>query len=120
MSDCGILNPFACYTAPAATWIGTSLQWFVTYFRPYFLLVKQPVDTLLTLVTHGLNAIPPTLFIIIAGAIAWQAGGPRLTIGTVLVLCALGFLGVWADAMTTLAIVLAAVSICIVIGIPLG
>lgn len=120
MAECGILNPFACYTVPAASWIGSTLQWLVGYARPYFLLVKQPVDTVLSLMATALNATPPMLLIALAGALAWWAGGVRLMLGTIAILVIIGFLGVWPEAMTTLAIVLAAVAICLVIGIPLG
>ena len=120
MTECGVLNPFACYAAPAASWIGSALQWFVGVARPFFLLVKQPIDAVLTLMATALNATPPTVVIALAAVLAWRAGGVRLMAGTTVTLLVIGFLGVWAETMTTLSIVLAAVAICLVIGIPLG
>ncbi len=120
MTECGVLNPFACYTAPAAGWISSILQWLVGYARPYCLVLKQPIDAILSLMATALNATPPVILIVLAGALAWWAGGVRLMLGTVATLVIIGFLGAWPDAMTTLAIVLAAVAICLVIGIPLG
>ncbi|MER9618787.1 ABC transporter permease subunit [Mesorhizobium sp. M0207] len=120
MTDCGFLNPFACYTAPVAGWISSALQWFVGYARPYFLLVKQPIDAVLSLLISVANAVPPLVLIPLAGILAWRVGGVRLMIATVSTLLIIGFLGIWSEAITTLVIVFAAVSICLAIGIPLG
>ena len=120
MPTCGVLNPFNCYSIPAASWIGGSLQWIVGYTRPYFIAIKQPVEAMLSFMTSALNSTPPLILIALIGALAWWAGGIRLTIGTVLTLFVIGFLGIWSESMTTLAIVLAAVAICLIIGIPLG
>src|SRR5690606_38330313 len=54
--------------------------------------------------------------------IAWQVAGRRVAITVLACLVTLGLLdpSAWSLAMTTLAIVLSAVILCVIIGLPLG
>lgn len=52
--------------------------------------------------------------------VAWRSAGPRVAIFTAAALAYIAFLGYWEIAMETVALVGAAVFLCVVIGIPLG
>ena len=55
-----------------------------------------------------------------AGALAWAVGNARVALLTVGGLLLLGLQGLWLESMNTLALTLAAVFLCLLIGIPLG
>lgn len=52
--------------------------------------------------------------------LAWRAAGPRVAIFTSAALLYLGFMGFWANAMSTVALLGAAACISITVGIPVG
>ena len=105
---------------PVQAWINGALGWFVVQFRPAFQALRQPVDALLS----GVEAVllyPPTLVMIgLLSLLAWQLAGARIAVGTLLSLLLLGLLGIWAESMSTLALVLTALFFCVLIGLPLG
>src|SRR5262249_4246871 len=92
----------------------------IDVLRPFALIVRKPVDYFLVLINNGLHGLPPTVAIVILGLVALRLGGMKLATVVVLSLVVIGSLGIWSEAMTTLAIVLVAVAICISIGIPIG
>lgn len=120
MSDFNFLDPFQSFNIPLGSWVETALKYLVHNFREVFRSIRWPVDQVLDGVQWGLLSVPPTVFIIIAGLISWQIGGRRIAIFSVATLTGLGLIGVWNDAMVTLALVLTSLLFCAVIGIPLG
>ncbi|EJM27474.1 MULTISPECIES: glycine betaine/L-proline ABC transporter permease ProW [Pseudomonas] len=120
MSDFNFLDPFQSLNIPLGSWVETALKYLVHNFRDVFRSIRWPVDQVLDGVQWGLLSLPPTVFIIIAGLISWQIGGKRIAIFSVATLTGLGLIGVWNDAMVTLALVLTSLLFCAVIGIPLG
>ncbi|MDY7578854.1 glycine betaine/L-proline ABC transporter permease ProW [Herbaspirillum sp. RTI4] len=115
-----ILHPFKNAVLPLDRWVEHGLNWVVTNFREVFQQVRLPIDGSLTFVEHTLQSVPSLLMIALFGLAAWQVSGRRLALGTVVSLLLIGFLGVWSQAMTTLALVITAVAFCFVIGLPLG
>ena len=78
--------------------------------------VRSVLDTL------GLALIgtPWPVVMVVICVVAWRAAGPRVAIFTAGALAYIALLGYWEIAMETVALVGAAVIICVVIGIPLG
>src|SRR5262245_36880494 len=120
MVDCSILDPFKCGTIPLQNWLNEGLRCVVNNYRPFFQLIKSPIDALLQWFTAILTSVPPTVMLILIALIAWQVGGRRLALTVGISLALLGFIGVWADTMTTLAIVLTSVVLAVALGVPLG
>jgi glycine betaine/proline transport system permease protein len=120
MSDCDILDPFKCGTLPLAQWTSDGLRWLVDNYRPFFQTIKYPVDQLLLWFGAGLTAVPPSVMIVILALVAWQIGGRTLAVVVTASLIFAGVIGVWVEMMTTLSIVLTALVLALVIGIPLG
>ena len=120
MEECGILNIFACGEIPLEVWVSDGLRWLVDNYRPFFQALKWPVEQVLRNFEWALEGVPPTLMLIIFALIAWQLAGVRLMMAVVLSLLFVGYLGVWSETMTTLSVVLTALVLCLVIGIPLG
>jgi glycine betaine/proline transport system permease protein len=105
---------------PVQAWINSALDWFVAQFRPAFQALRQPVDALLSGVEATLLYPPPLIMVGILSLLAWQVAGGRLAVATLLSLLVLGMLGIWAESMTTLSLVLTALFFCVLIGLPLG
>lgn len=78
------------------------------------------VRTVLDALTIALNGSPWPVVMLVICVTAWRAAGPRVAIFTAASLAYIALLGYWAVAMETVALVGAAVILCVVIGIPLG
>ena len=120
MADCGLLDPFACGTIPLDDWLSAGLRWMVDEWRPFFQAIKFPIDQILQWFAGFLGSAPPTVVLVVLGLIAWQIGGGRLAMTVLAALLFAGFIGVWPDTMVTLSIVLTALVLAVVIGLPLG
>ncbi len=105
---------------PLDTWVSQSVDWLVENYRPVFQALKWPVETTLANFDAGLNALHPLIMLAIIGLAAWRFSGIGLAIFSIVAMSLVGLLGLWADTMTTLAMVLSAVIFCTIVGVPLG
>jgi glycine betaine/proline transport system permease protein len=105
---------------PLDSWVSQFVDWLVDNYRDFFQAVKWPVEQTLNGFDAGLNALPPLLVILVIALVAWRFSGKWLALFSLLTMTLVGFLGLWADTMTTLAMVLSAVIFCALVGIPLG
>ncbi|MFJ4143230.1 glycine betaine/L-proline ABC transporter permease ProW [Pseudomonas sp. NPDC089734] len=120
MSDFNVLDPFQTFTVPLGQWVEVVLNYMVHNFREVFRSIRWPVDQILNGIQYCLLSIPPTVFIVFSALLGWQIGGKRVGVLCFTTLTLLGLIGVWNDAMTTLALVLTSLVFCVVIGVPLG
>jgi len=111
---------FAEKIFPLDLWVSNFVDWLVTNYRGFFQAIKWPVEQTLAGFDAGLNWLHPVVIIVLFAFAAWKFSGKGLTIFTILALVFIGTLGFWSDTMTTLAMVLASVFFCAVVGIPLG
>ena len=111
---------FERYTLPLDDWIKDGVTSLASNYRPFFQGLRQPVDVILDVSNGILLATPPIIFLIILFLIAWRADSWRLGVFSVAAMTFIGFLGLWEDTMITLAMVLSAVIVCIILGVPLG
>ncbi len=76
------------------------------------------------ILVEGLEAVlvgtPWPVIMLVICTLAWQMAGPRIAIFTAAALAYLAFYGFWELSMQTVALLGAASTLCIVIGIPLG
>ena len=101
-------------------WINDGLHWAVAHLRPFFQAVRAPIDATLTGITDALLALPWPLMVLLFALLAWQFAGRALALGTAASLVAVALLGIWSDAMVTLALVLTSLLFCVLVGVPLG
>ena len=128
------LSQSALQEAPKNTWsdpfqtewfdiqggVETGIDWVVENFRLFFQLVKQPVDLALTVFDTALLSIHPLVMVLLFGLLAWQLSSLRLGIAAMLGMIAMGAIGAWEQAMTTLSLVITSVLFCMALGIPTG
>jgi ABC-type proline/glycine betaine transport system permease subunit len=91
-------------------------QNFSTVFDGFTALLKSSVGAL----QNALFFVPAPLLILIFAGLAWYFSGWRIGVFALLGFGLTWNLGLWEASMQTLAMVLAAVLICLVVGIPLG
>lgn len=115
-----LADPFADTLIPLQDWVETFVSWVVGNFRPFFSLIKAPIDATLQAVDVAFNAVPPLMMVALLGLLAWQLSGRKVGIWTVIGMFVLGAVGAWEESMTTLSLVVTSVLFCMVIGIPTG
>lgn len=116
-----ILNPFASVDLGIGERADGIKSWAMAN-RGLIQPLKSFFQDIISAIEGTLQAIPPTIMLLLLVLIAWQAAGRRVA---VIVFCCLVVLGLldpaaWSLAMTTLAIVISAVLLCVIIGLPLG
>ncbi|MDJ0733376.1 MAG: glycine betaine/L-proline ABC transporter substrate-binding protein ProX [Nostocaceae cyanobacterium] len=115
-----ILNPFEFYTLPLEDWISKSVNYIVENYRPLFQAIRIPISFTLESIQSFFLAIPPLIFLILVGLLAWQIAGGKIAIYSVVALSLIGFFGAWEEAIVSLSLVVTAVAFCMVVGITLG
>ncbi|WP_170333305.1 ABC transporter permease [Ruegeria arenilitoris] len=116
-----ILDPFSSVDLGLAESADGVKQWAISN-RGIIQPIKNFFNDLIVGIDNGLNAVPPLIMLVLLVLIAWQAAGRRVAILVAISMTVLGFLSpnAWGLAMTTLAIVISAVILCFIIGLPLG
>ena len=115
-----ILNPFDYFTIPFGKWAEMLLNIIVSNSRETLLAAKVPVQSFLQLIQSGLMSVPPLIGIVVAAFAGYWLSGWRLALVGIFCLTAIGLIGAWQAAMITLSIVIAAVTICVIVGMPIG
>jgi glycine betaine/proline transport system permease protein len=105
---------------PLDEWVQTFVDWLVFNYRGIFQAIKTPIEVALQGFEWIFNILPPPVVIILFALAAWKYAGRNVTIFTVVSLVLIGYLGLWEDTMTTLAMVISSVFFCALVGIPLG
>ena len=120
-STFNLLDPFRSVDLGIADSADGIKQWAIAN-RDVVQPVKKFFNSMIISIEQGLLAVPPTVMLILLTVIAWQFAGRRVAIVVFFCLLALGLLdpNAWSLAMTTMAIVVSAVILCFIIGLPLG
>ena len=115
-----LLDPFAAIQLPLADWANDSMRWLTSNYRSVFQAIKAPVKDLLDFVEDGLRDAPQSLTIIVFSLFAWQVANRAAGLVACAGLIAIGLIGAWDPAMTSFAVLLTAVCLSVLIGLPLG
>jgi glycine betaine/proline transport system permease protein len=116
----GFLDPFSYLTIPLDVWAEAVLNWLVANFRDIFLAMRLPIHRMLVAIAGFLQSVPPLVMLIVVWLSSWQLLNFRSAVYVAGSMACIGLIGAWSDAMTTLSIILAAVSLSIAMGIPAG
>lgn len=108
------------YVIPLDKWIQSFIDWLSFNFRPFFLSIKWPVEELLSFIESSLLATHPIVFVLVFSALAWWIADRGVALFCVLGLVFILLIGIWPEAMTTLALIATAIVICVIFGIPIG
>ena len=101
--------------------IDDGFSWIVANYGDTFERLLMPLLKLLSGMETFLQWLPWYVTIAVIAALTWSAArNVKATAGAVVMLLLIGSLGLWNDAMATVALMLAATVVAVVIGIPLG
>lgn len=105
---------------PLASWIDSFVDWLTVTFGDVFDGIADGIEGFVDGIVAVLVFIPPILLLIIVSLVAWRLSGRRMAVFSLLGLFLIYNLGFWEDMIETVALVLTAVFISVVIGIPIG
>ena len=105
---------------PLAEWTESVVDWITDTFDGAFDVLDTAIDLVVGSLEYVLLAPPALLMVAILGVIAFLLAGWRVALFTVLGLVFIISLDLWEAAMQTLALVLAATVVALIIGIPIG
>ncbi|MFP4407862.1 MAG: ABC transporter permease [Spirochaetaceae bacterium] len=106
---------------PLASWVDAAMDWVLDNLGPLFDWIGAAGLQVLIAVERTLVFIPWFVLILAAGFAAWKLLGKwSAGLAMMLMLLAVGAFGYWAEAMTTLSVVIVSVAISVVLGIPMG
>lgn len=101
-------------------WLDGVVDWVVINWDPFFSAINTGVLRILVPFEDFLQWLPWWFIVIIVAIIAWRKVSVRFGVIAAVLLLAVSFFGLLDLAMTTLAVVLTAALLCVVIGLPLG
>lgn len=106
---------------PLADWTNSAVDWLVVNYGDVFEAAANGLLSVLVQLESLLRGAPWWLIVLIVAAMTYHASRRiGLTIGMVVAMVLIGSLGLWDKAMQTLALMLVATAIQIMIGIPVG
>ncbi|MEW9050489.1 MAG: proline/glycine betaine ABC transporter permease [Neobacillus sp.] len=105
---------------PIADWVDVFVDWLTTNLDVAFEGITTILESVVEGMVTGFSFIPSYMFIILLTLLAWRLSTKGIAIFTVIGLFLVDNLGYWEPMLQTLALVLTAVFISILLGIPLG
>ncbi len=108
------------FRIPLGSWVATGVDWIKTNLDGLLDVVSFVVTSLVQGLTFLLLLPYFYVVIVIAALIAWLVRSWQLAIGTVISFTLIVAMGLWVPAMQTLALVLVAALVAVLIAIPLG
>jgi glycine betaine/proline transport system permease protein len=109
------------YKIPLGSWIKSLVDLLNAHAAGFFDLISWALGGLIDGFTAVLVAIPPLVLIVLLAALAWflhrSKGLVALVVVSLLLIINLGY---WKETLETLALVVTATALCLLIGVPLG
>ena len=106
---------------PLGAWAKAGIDWINANFAGFFDLVSLVLGAVLDALVGTMIWVNPLAFVLLVAAFAlWLQRSFLLTAGVVLSLLLVLNLGYWRETIETLALIVTATSLCMVIGVPLG
>ena len=102
-------------------WVNNAVDWMVVTWDPFFRAINIGVLRYLLLPLEGwLQSLPWWLIIVVVAVIALRIVGPIFSVVAVALMLVVAVLGIFELAMSTLALVIVATLLAVVLGIPAG
>ncbi|MFJ6414564.1 glycine/betaine ABC transporter [Terribacillus saccharophilus] len=107
---------------PVADWTANFVEWLTDTFAFLFDPIKDGLGDLMDMITSGLDAIPPVIFILLVAILAFFMTGKKfgLAVFSIVGLLFIWNQGLWDQLIDTFTLVLTSSILCIIIGIPIG
>lgn len=106
---------------PLRRWVNEFVDWLIVNYADSFEALANSVLYVLVQIEALLRALPWWIVVLVLAGLTFHASRRiGLTVGVILSLLLIGSLGLWDPAMQTLALMLVAVGITVMIGVPVG
>jgi len=105
---------------PLGKWVEIFVNWLTENFSTVFDSIKVIVEFVLVQLDSFFVWVPWPIALIGISIIAWSVAGRRVALLSAVCLFGLGSLDLWVIGMSTLALVMTAVFISILLGLPVG
>ena len=106
---------------PLGKWVNQFVDWLVINYGAAFEAFADSLLTVLVALEQVLRGAPWWVVLIAIATITWHASKNwKLAAGLVIAMFAIGTLGLWDKAMQTLALMIVATSLSVIIGVPVG
>lgn len=105
---------------PLAHWTDVAIDYLTLNYRDTTKAIAKFLETIIIGIRDFLLVVPPELIIIIVALIAWRLAGKRTALFSVIGLFFIYNIQLWQGTMHTLAMVISGVSLCILLGVPIG
>jgi len=105
---------------PLADWIETIEKWLENNLGPFFDIISAIIGGTVNGLDDVLRGLPALVIIAVFVVLAWFLGKWKMALFTAVGLLIIENLGLWGPTMQTLALVLTAAIISVVIGVPIG
>lgn len=106
--------------APLGEWVDTFVDWVTSTFSWFFDLIKSVLTWLFDQLDTVLSGPPFWVVALVLAGLAFWARGWKLGLGAFVGFAVIDMVGQWGNAMDTLALVIIASAIALLIAIPLG
>ncbi|MBB4301953.1 glycine betaine/proline transport system permease protein [Rhodobium orientis] len=106
---------------PLGKWVEAGVEAFNVWASGFLDAVSETLQTLIEGLTDGMAAVPPVVLVLVFAALAgYLKKSWKLALGVVLGLFLIINMGYWDETLETLALVVFATFVCMVIGVPIG
>ncbi|HXQ39922.1 MAG TPA: ABC transporter permease subunit [Candidatus Udaeobacter sp.] len=105
---------------PVSDWIDVGTDWFDNIFQPFFRAISWGLDTPMRGLQGFLQWLPWPAGMFLVCVLTMRAGGWRLTVFALISLLYLILVGYWHQSMNTMALVILAVPLSVVVGFFIG
>ncbi len=105
---------------PLGDWIDWFIRWLLFHIGDFTRALAAILRSAIDAFNDGLMAVPPILLILIFSLIAWRMSNRSVALFSFVGLALIYNMQLWGASMETLAMVLLAASLSIIIGIPVG
>jgi glycine betaine/proline transport system permease protein len=105
---------------PFGDWINIAVKWLTLNLDLLFDVITAAIRWPMIWIEELLWWLPWWAVIGIFTGVAWKFAGRRIALFTLIGMLFIGSMRLWNDTMTTLAIIVTAVAVSVIIGIPLG
>lgn len=105
---------------PVGDWAESGIDWLTENVSGLFDLISTIFNFLVGNLTYGLTALEPLVMIVILALIAWIVRSWQLALGTAITFLLVLSMEQWVHMMETMALVLVATVVAVVIAVPVG
>jgi len=105
---------------PLGEWVDVFVTWLTATFKPFFAVVKDVLVGIYDVLDTVLSSPPFLVVALVLAALAFLAKGWKLALGSLVGFAVIAGVDQWDNAMSSLALVLLAAAIALLIAVPLG